>query len=336
MSKVLSHIPLIDVGALVHSTNKRNTVATQIGRACRSDGFFYIVNHGVEQIMIDELEDQSRKFFKQDPAKKMQISMEKAGTAWRGYFPVGQELTSGQADLKEGIYFGSELSPDHPSVRAAIPLHGPNLFPPDLPHLRPLVLGYMSALTKLGHTLMRGLSLSLGLDEDYFAQLYTSEPFILFRIFSYPPASKSSDSKWGVGEHTDYGILTILRQDNCGGLEIKSRSGWIQAPPINGSFICNIGDMLDRMTRGLYRSTAHRVVNRTNKTRLALPFFFDPNFNAQIKPIPLGKDITFSDDKNERWDHESVHGFEGTYGEYLVKKVSRVFPNLAPIRQKMG
>ncbi len=107
----------------------------------------------------------------------------------------------------------------------------------------------MAALTGLGHRLMAGLALSLGLEESYFADHGTAEPLTLFRIFNYPPPA--DPTLWGVGEHTDYGLLTILLQDDAGGLEVKSRSRWVPAPPVPGSFVCNIGDMLDRMTGGL-------------------------------------------------------------------------------------
>ncbi|HUI28420.1 MAG TPA: 2OG-Fe(II) oxygenase family protein, partial [Candidatus Kryptonia bacterium] len=199
-----------------------------------------------------------------------------------------------------------------------------NLFP-DLALFRESVLAYMSAMTQLGHRLMAGLALSLGLDEDYFARRYTGEPLILFRIFNYPPLAQSA-GEWSVGEHTDYGVLTILKQDDAGGLQVKSDSHWIDAPPIAGSFVCNIGDMLDRMTGGYYRSTPHRVRNRSGRDRLSFPFFFDPNFNVEVKPIELGTAVR--DDKNERWDRASVHEFRGTYGEYLLGKVARVFPEL--------
>ena len=136
----------------------------------------------------------------------------------------------------------------------------------------------MAALTGLGHRLMAGLALSLGLEESYFADHGTAEPLILFRIFNYPPPA--DPTLWGVGEHTDYGLLTILLQDDAGGLEVKSRSRWVAAPPVPGSFVCNIGDMLDRMTGGLFRSTPHRVRNPAPRDRLSFPFFFDPNFFA--------------------------------------------------------
>jgi isopenicillin N synthase-like dioxygenase len=184
----------------------------------------------------------------------------------------------------------------------------------------------MAALTQLGHRLVAGLALSLGLEESYFARQYTREPLTLFRIFNYPPPR--DPASWGVGEHTDYGLLTILLQDDAGGLEVKSRSQWIAAPPIPGSYVCNIGDMLDRMTRGLYLSTPHRVRNPASRDRLSFPFFFDPNFFARVQPISLPVGKAPPDDRAERWDHASVHLFDGTYGDYLLNKVGKVFPEL--------
>ena len=154
----------------------------------------------------------------------------------------------------------------------------------------------------------------------------TAEPLTLFRIFNYPPPA--DPTLWGVGEHTDYGLLTILLQDDAGGLEVKSRSRWVPAPPVPGSFVCNIGDMLDRMTGGLFRSTPHRVRNPAARDRLSFPFFFDPGFSARVQPIELaGQDLP-PDDRDERWDRASVHAFEGTYGDYLLAKVGKVFPEL--------
>lgn len=326
-NKEFSQVPIIDISALIsQSSNSSKVVADQIRQACQDYGFFYIVGHGVDEQLQKRLEHLSQQFFAQDVETKLKIPMALGGRAWRGYFPVGNELTSGRPDLKEGIYFGAELEEDHPLVKAGTPMHGRNLFPSNIPQFRKIVLEYMESMTKLGHTLMAGIALSLGLEESYFADRYTKDPLILFRIFNYPPNS-SSKSEWGVGEHTDYGVLTILKQDNVGGLQVKSKSGWIDAPPIPGSFVCNIGDMLDRMTRGLYRSTPHRVQNLSTSNRLSFPFFFDPNFNVEVKPIEL-KDVVVNDDKSDRWDKASVHEFRGTYGEYLLNKVSKAFPEL--------
>ena len=325
-----TELPVIDVSPLVTGSRDRSRVSSEIARACRDSGFFYIVGHGVDERLQRRLEDASRRFFAQDLEPKMEIAMAHGGRAWRGYFPVGAELTSGKADLKEGIYFGAELPPDHPRVKDGTPLHGANLFPRSVPELREAVLGYLDAMTRLGHALMEGIASSLRLEESYFAAHYTWEPLTLFRIFNYPgnPALPDDEPRWGVGEHTDYGLLTILKQDDTGGLQVKSRGGWIAAPPIPGAFLCNIGDMLDRMTAGLYKSTPHRVQNVTRRDRLSFPFFFDPNFDARIKRIVTADAALATDDRAERWDRASVHDFEGTYGDYILAKVSKVFPPL--------
>jgi isopenicillin N synthase-like dioxygenase len=298
-------------------------VAAQIGAACREYGFFYIIEHGIDEDLQRRLERASHQFFAQDLQAKLEIQMSRGGRAWRGYFPVGGELTSGKADLKEGIYFGAELSADHPLVKAGTPLHGPNLFPAQIPEFRNLVLEYMEAMTRVGHVLVTGISLSLGLEKSYFADHYTADPLILFRIFNYPP---HPDSGLGVGEHTDYGLLTILRQDMSGGLQVKTGSQWMDVIPIPNAFVCNIGDMLDRITGGRYRSAPHRVQNLSGRDRLSFAFFFDPNFNAEVTPLDINAKV--NDNKEERWDQASVHEFRGTYGDYLLGKVSKVFPEL--------
>lgn len=325
----MPRLPVINISALTGEPADRRSVAEQIKTACCEFGFFYIIGHGVDEALQARLETLSREFFAQPLETKLQIRMALGGKAWRGYFPVGDELTSGQPDQKEGIYFGAELDENHPLVKAGTPLHGRNLFPA-LPGFRETVLQYMTEMTRLGHTLMAGIALSLGLEEGYFANRYTADPLTLFRIFNYPPLP-DGQQVWSVGEHTDYGILTILKQDDSGGLQIKSRNGWpnsewIAAPPFPNSFVCNIGDMLDRMTGGLYRSTPHRVRNQATKNRLSFPFFFDPNFDAQVKPIQ--SDLIPANGSQERWDKANLHDFNGTYGEYLLGKVSKVFPEL--------
>ncbi|HEY9217213.1 MAG TPA: 2OG-Fe(II) oxygenase family protein, partial [Phenylobacterium sp.] len=181
--------------------------------------------------------------------------------------------------------------------------------------------------------LMRGVSLSLSLPADYFEQRYTADPTVLFRIFHYPakgPETLDWSQSWGVGEHTDYGLLTLLAQDRHGGLEVKTPAGWIEAPPLDGALICNIGDMLERLTAGRYRSTPHRVMNRSGQDRLSFPLFFDPDFLARMEPLPQValQPGQIDADRAERWDGASVHLFDGTYGDYLQGKVSKVFPEL--------
>lgn len=325
-----SSVPVIDIHSLVSGVGDSVPIAQALAAACREHGFFYITGHGIDPTLQARLEELSEAFFDLPMEQKMAIHMSTGGKAWRGFFPVGEELTSGTPDRKEGLYFGTELADDHPQVQAGVPLHGANVFPESMPDFRAVVLAYLDALTQLGHHLMRGLSLSLELDPNYFSDRYTTDPLTLFRIFHYPPESPEDAAQmpWGVGEHTDYGVLTILKQDPVGGLQVKSQNQWIDAPYVEGAFICNIGDMLDHMTKGYYRSTPHRVRNTSGRDRYSYPFFFDPNFDTVMQAIDLPHLMSISDTPTARWDGTNVHSFSGTYGDYVLGKVSKVFPQL--------
>jgi isopenicillin N synthase-like dioxygenase len=328
-------LPIIDMAPLFDRSDAqgRRAVADAIAAACEAHGFFYLVGHGIAPELVAELEAQSRRFFALSLDAKMAIAMHRGGRAWRGYFPVGGELTSGRPDLKEGLYLGTELGADHPRVRAGLPMHGANLWPAEVPGLAVAAGAYMAAATRAAAVLMEGVSLSLGLEADYFARAYTAEPTILFRIFHYPAQPRDGaggDASWGVGEHTDYGLLTLLAQDRHGGLQVKTPGGWIAAPPIEGALVCNIGDMLERLTAGLFRSTPHRVRNVSGHDRLSFPLFFDPDFLAPMTPLPdTARQGRAGADASERWDGLDVHAFDGTYGDYLLAKVAKVFPELS-------
>ncbi len=325
---VADQVPVIDVSALVDGRGDRAAVARSIDAACREHGFFTITGHGVDRALLDRLDEQARAFFALDPDEKAKIAMPLAGRAWRGWFPVGGELTSGTPDRKEGIYFGAELGPDDPRVQAGVPLHGRNLFPAYPPELGGTVLEVIDAFTTLGHQLMVGFALALGLDENWFDRELTHDPTVLFRIFHYPPLPPDAapEPGWGVGEHTDYGLLTILVQDETGGLELRTHGEWISVPAQPDALVCNLGDMLERMTGGRYRSTPHRAHSPRGAGRISCPFFFDPGWDAEVRAIVEPEVVV--DDAADRWDGASVFDFTGTYGDYLLGKVSKVFPEL--------
>ena len=326
----MQSLPIIDVGALLDGSPGRHGVGRQLDEACRDTGFFGVCGHGVDPALLPRLDALARRFFARPEADKARIAMARGGLAWRGWFPVGGELTSGRPDRKEGLYVGRELAPDHPAVVAGRPMHGPNLWPIDPAGLAAATLEWMGAMESLGQALLCGLALSLGLDEAWFRRELTADPTVLFRIFHYPP---DHDGDWGVGEHTDYGLITLLAQDDCGGLQVRTRRGWIDVPAMPDVFVVNIGDMLERMTAGRYRSTPHRVRNVSGRDRLSFPFFLDPSWDAVVRPLPLGGGRTGgrgrSDDGVDRWDGASVHDWQGRYGDYLSAKVARVFPELA-------
>ncbi|HYD09100.1 MAG TPA: 2OG-Fe(II) oxygenase family protein [Acidimicrobiales bacterium] len=294
-------LPVVDLTAA--------SAAADADRACREVGFFYVVGHGVDAALQRRLEEAAWSFFRRPESEKASIAMARGGRAWRGWFPVGGELTSGKPDRKEGVYFGAERPPSD------VPLRGPNLFASSA--MRDVVLAWLDAMTALGHR----LASLVGVD----GALLAPEPTVLFRIFHYPPGG-DVDGEWGVGEHTDYGLLTILAMDDVPGLQVRARDGgWIDAPPLHGAFLVNLGDMLERLTGGAYRSTPHRVRNTSDVGRLSFPFFFDPAWTAHV-PVPDG-----ALPPEQRWDGADVLAGSsvGAYGDYLVAKVSKVFPALA-------
>ncbi len=248
---------------------------------------------------------------------------------------MGGELTSGRPDNKEGIYFGLELPDDHPRVAAGTPLHGRNLFPDTPSDLRSAVLEWFDAMRRVADAVMRGIAAGLGLPATWFEDHLTADPTVLFRIFHYPPSehprSNETDTNdgghWGVGEHTDYGLLTLLAQDDNGGLQVQFLDGtWTDVELDSALLVCNIGDMLERLTGGRYRSTPHRVRNTSGADRLSFPYFFDPSWDATVPTLPLAD--TSASRIHRRWDGDDVLAWPGTYGDYLTAKVSKVFPDL--------
>jgi isopenicillin N synthase-like dioxygenase len=318
-------LPIIDVGGLTADTVPPE-VARAVDRACREVGFFSVVGHGIDPALPARLDALARAFFARPEAEKEAVAMVRGGTAWRGWFPLHGELTSGTPDHKEGYYFGRELPPADARVQAGIPLHGPNVWPAVPTALRPALLAYLDALEDLGRRLTAVISVALGFDPRTLTDRWFRDPVILLRLFRYPPPSASAPAK-GVGEHTDYGFLTLLWQDSSGGLEVRRGDEWVEVPPDETAFVCNLGDMLDRVTGGRYRSTPHRVRSPRTGDRISIPFFFDPDWDAVMAELPL-PGVRPADDADWRWDGASVHAFGGTYGEYLLGKVSRVFPEL--------
>ena len=343
----VSEIPRIDVTPLINGGTV-DEVAAQVDDACREQGFFTVVGHGIDPTLQARLERAARAFFALDAAEKAKVAMARGGRAWRGWFPVGGELTAGVADVKEGLYFGTELAPDDPRVAAGTLLHGPNLWPDRPAELRPVIEVWTDAMAQLASRLIEAVAVGLDLPADWFVEHLTGEPTTLFRIFRYPPRTNvtgvagdgetgpaSTTDRWGVAEHTDYGLLTILAQDNHGGLQVRGANRWLDVPPEPGALVCNLGDMLERITGGRYRSTPHRVIVSTGEDRLSFPYFFDPGWDTEVQPLPLGGDARV-DEAAKRWDGTSLRDLSGTYGNYLSNKVRQVFPELVDLEFRSG
>jgi isopenicillin N synthase-like dioxygenase len=310
-------MPIIDIASA--------TASNQIDAACREFGFFAISNHGVSDALRRDLIATSIQFFGGDASAKELVSLAHGGSAWRGWFPLGGELTSGVADLKEGYYFGRELPPDRR------PMHGPNIWPRDPATLRLLVTEWMQMMEPLAQRVLSLMAEGLGLSRDFFRSGLTADPTPLFRIFRYPPHPPDGAGRWGVAEHSDYGLLTLLAHDGKAGLEVKVGETWMEAPSDPALIICNLGDMLDRLTDGRYRSTPHRARNDADEDRYSLPFFLDAGWDAVIETIDLDDGWIAPTDADRRWDRANLRELSGTYGDWLTAKVSKVFPDLASV-----
>jgi isopenicillin N synthase-like dioxygenase len=284
----LGEVPVIDfVPFLAGSAAERKRVALEIGRACRDIGFFYVVHHGVPLELIERVFAEARRFFALPPERKAEIAIEKS-PCHRGWFALGGEnldpaKQKESGDYKEGIKIGRDLPPGHPLVKAGLPLHGPNQWPSGLPGWKETMQEGYGALSRLGREIMHAFALALELPEAHFDRWLTG-PMATLGPLHYPPQSgRITEARIGAGAHTDFGCLTILAQDPVGGLQVRnSAKRWIDAPYVPGSFVVNIGDMMERWTNGLFASTQHRVINTSGKDRYSLPFFFDPDFNADL------------------------------------------------------
>ncbi len=283
-------LPLIDV-PLLRSPDLalRRQAANQLAAACSTHGFFYIANHGVDPALIDAIFARSAAFFALPEADKQ--ALDKSGSRCnRGHEPLrNQRLEAGAPpDVKEGFYIGNELGEDDPRVQAGKFNHGPNLWPTQVPGFRPTMARYFDTLLDLGRVLMRGMALSLALPEGHF-ETFMRAPMATLRLLHYPPQpARPQHGEKGCGEHTDFGSLTLLLQDDQGGLQVfdAATGGWIDAPPLPGTFVVSIGDLFQRWTNGRYHSTLHRVINRSGRERYSVPFFLTGEPDHEVVCLP--------------------------------------------------
>lgn len=274
-------IPVIDVSAL-NTGGSLFEVAKEIRWALTNAGFFYVKNHGVPEAVVNGAFEETRRFFDLPLQDKMDLHISKSGLALRGYIEIFGENTDPKKtrDLKECF----DIGPESPAGDA--PFFGPNLWPAARPEFARAVYGYHQEMKGLAQRLMRAIAVSLDLEADFFAPRMQN-PITIQRLLHYPPQEGQIDeSVMGIGAHTDYGSLTILAQDDVGGLQVMNRDGaWVEGPPIAGTFVINIGDLIQRLTNDLYLANLHRVVNASGRERYSIPFFIDADADAVFQPL---------------------------------------------------
>ncbi|MBA4793114.1 MAG: isopenicillin N synthase family oxygenase [Phenylobacterium sp.] len=283
MEAVLSgdfdHIPIVDIRGLASADPaERRAVAGAMGEAAREIGFLYVCGHGVDEALFEGLLDAARRFFDQPLAAKME-SYIGGSSNHSGYVPEGEEVfPGGTIDRKEAY----DLNLDLPEARGEAPMLGPNRWP-DLPGFREAASAYYAAVSDLARRLFRGFALALDLPEDHF-EPYRRRPPSQLRMIHYPFDPAAQDRE-GIGAHTDYEFFTILR-GTAPGLEVlNGRGEWIDAPPVPGGYVINIGDMLEAWTNGAFTATTHRV-RKVAEERYSFPFFATCDYETVVEPDP--------------------------------------------------
>jgi isopenicillin N synthase-like dioxygenase len=310
-------IPLIDLkGSVDAGSVTARQSAAELHAALSSIGFAYIAGHNVSPQSRAAAFAASKAFHASPLEKKQSIAINEFH---RGYMGMATStlVTSSIAkvtkpNMSESLMIMHTLPEDDPALLAKEPLQGPNQWPDWLPGFEPAMRQYEQEVDTLGRYLIRLISISLGMAPDALDHHF-ERPTTFLRALHYPPQPPQETDAVGSAPHTDYGIITLLAQDNSGGLQVRPRGGdWIEAPPIENTYVLNVGDMLARWTNGRFVSTPHRVINRSGGDRYSLPYFLDPSMDALIECLPTCTDAAHPP------QHEPV-----LYGDYLMHRLNK-------------
>lgn len=274
-------IPMIDVSG-VDTPEGQARIGAEIITAAETVGFFYIKGHGISENLRAQAFAASKVFFDQPIETKAQVAVDQNQRGWMAQGMTNLE-GSKTHDAKEVFFWGWDVDADDLDLIAGVPMVAQNQWPAAL---RAELLPYYLAVTTMGRKVMAAIAVGLGLPADFFAKGYEA-PLARGQLVYYPKMADGDvqAQRFGAAAHSDFGALTILTQDNNGGLQVQNKAGdWIAAPPVDGTFVCNIGDLLERWTNTRLVSTKHRVLNTSGRSRYSIPIFFDPNAQTVIDP----------------------------------------------------
>ena len=286
-----SELPVIDLAPFAESgagaAAARHAVADALRRACVEVGFFYLTGHGVPQETTARAFAQAAAFFDLPQAEKDAVS-NRLSPIFRGYTATMEENVdpAGAGDLHEAFDLSLEMDPEDPDAHRGLYGWGPNLWPARPEGFRAAMLAYHAEMVALSERLFRAFALALHLPEAHFAPAL-AKPLAELRLLHYPPQPEPDPSVLGIGAHTDYDCFTILATDDVPALQVLNSEGtWVAAPPRPECFIVNIGDLMERWTNDIFRSTRHRAVNLSGRRRFSMPFFASVNPLHRIETIP--------------------------------------------------
>jgi isopenicillin N synthase-like dioxygenase len=313
----IRELPVIDVSPLRRGEpGALERLGAQVAEACSQVGFLYVTGHGVAPTLLAEIFAANRRFHARPLAEKLAIKL----NPWhRGYQPLGGSTLTASARFApasaanqlESFFIRHEVDADAPSD---LPLHGANQWPADDPAFKLSVQAYDAAIRDVALSLLPVFSVAVGEDPAFFGMRF-APPATALRLIHYPSAPPGAP--YGAHPHTDYGFLTLLAQDEAGGLEMQTNTGdWIAVPPRPGTFVLNIGDALARWTNDSFQSTAHRVQNpSSSRSRYSVAYFFDPNLTTVIESLP-------------RFTRDRPSAYEPVrYGDYFGGRLDTNYPD---------
>lgn len=320
-------VPVLDLSRFDAEGDDRAAFLAELREAAHNLGGFYLAGHGVDAELIEQAHAVSRRFFDLPETDKLAIEMVNS-PHFRGYTRIGWERTRDRADWREQIDIDAErpvlaVSNDDPAWRR---LQGPNQWPAALPELRPITLRLQAQLTETALKLGRALAVALDQPEDVFAPLFADHPRQLLKLIRYPGRAEGEDRQ-GVGPHKDSGFLTFVLQTEQSGLQVETPDGWLDLPPIPGTFVVNISEQLELATEGYLRANVHQVLSPAAHTdRLSIAYFLGAQLDATIPVLTLPAELAVQARGVER---DPTNPLFRQVGENTLKGRLRSHPDVA-------
>ncbi len=329
-------LPTLDLSAFRAdpASEAGRTFVDALREVCHGPGFCYLTGHGIDPEVEHRVMSSAREFFALPESERLSI-VNTNTPHFRGYTILGMEHTGGRRDWRDQIDIGPErepyeLGPDDP---AYLRLRGPNQWPAAVPAMQELVTAWMDQMAGLGDVILSALALGLGQPGTHFEQFMAPEPEVLVKIIRYP--SQTADTvaggevdDQGVGLHGDSGLITFIMQDDAGGLQVQVDGDLVDATPVAGTYILNLGEMLQVATNGYLRATKHRVVSPPpGKERISVAYFYNPCMNSSMEPIALPPELAAEAVGGQNPD--PTDPVFATYGENWLKFRLRSHPDVA-------
>lgn len=327
-------VPVVDLApAWSENVVERGVLANEIAEVCGRVGFMYVKNHGIADVDVDAIFKTAADFHNLPLEAKMDSSMARNADAQGQGYLHGMTKGTGKGlseNLQEAFQFRRPLDDDDPGLAAGKPLHGRIPWPKAMPDLKPRMMAYYDKINALGYEMLRLFELALDQPEGALKRYFKKDMNSL-RILHYPPQQPGEDGvHLGARAHTDTNAFTILAQDDNGGLEIRNRENeWVAVPPIEGTFVVNVGEVMKVWTDGVFSSTLHRVINRSGRERYSIPFFMYPSYDALIEPLMKNPDPGNVAPENLHTSMPRDKPF--IYGEFKAQSTARIMPGKVKI-----